>query len=95
MELQRVVPVYGEVTAVQVTEENVLEVAAWINETGQADMVVGEVAKTGLAEHTIDMHTQEGVQRASIGDWVVLDPHGEIYPVLGSVFPRRLKSANA
>ncbi|MGI5159360.1 hypothetical protein [Microbispora sp. CA-102843] len=37
------------------------------------------------------MRTPEGMQRARIGDWVVRDPAGEFFPVLGSVFPRRLE----
>lgn len=90
LDIKKYVPVHAEVDAVQVTPENVAEVVAWINQHGQHEVVVGLAAKVGLSGEHIDMHTKEGVQRARIGDWVVRDGAGECFPVLGSVFPRRL-----
>ncbi|WP_424533655.1 hypothetical protein ACOZ38_25300 [Sphaerisporangium viridialbum] len=93
MDVQRFVPVHGEVEAVQITGENLPEVAAWIQQEGQKNLVVGEAAKVGLSGTCIDIDTHEGFRRAVIGDWVVRDGAGEFYRLRGSVFPRRLKTA--
>lgn len=75
----------------QVTADNVAEVAAWITASGQHALVVGVAAKVGLAGEYIDIETREGMRRAVIGDWVARDSAGEFYPVPGPVFPRRLQ----
>ncbi|WP_433426317.1 hypothetical protein ACQP1V_43290 (plasmid) [Microtetraspora malaysiensis] len=91
LDIKQYEPVHAVVEAVQVTPSNVAEVAGWIGQHGQNAVVVGVPAKVGLSGAYVDIETREGMARAMIGDWVVRDGAGEFYPLLTSVFPRRLQ----
>lgn len=69
-----------EVEAVQITEENCHEVAAWCG--GNVNREVGH------ARFGIDINTLEGVMLGKLGDWIIKGVNGEFYPCKPDIFDK-------
>lgn len=72
-----------EVSAVQVTDQNVNDVAAWCGGTA-----VNMMLPVNPPIHVSEIHikTLEGIMAAQPGDWVIRGIKGEFYPCRGDIF---------
>lgn len=69
------------ITAVQLTNDNLVAVCEWAH--GTSPLMAGTTA-VDLAG--FDVLTDEGVMRATVGDWIIRGIEGEFYPCRDSVF---------
>lgn len=60
------------IEAVQLTPENLAEVADW--------------ASSDVVDDHVVIHTLEGDHRANVGDWVAQGVKGEFYPIRDDIF---------
>ena len=72
-----------EVHAVQVTDQNLADVAQWCGGT-----FVSTMLPVNPPIHVKEIHikTLEGIMAAQPGDWVIQGVKGEFYPCRGDVF---------
>ncbi|MEV0313542.1 hypothetical protein [Nonomuraea fuscirosea] len=77
------------VEVVEVVGGQVEDVVRWINRYSNQRGIVGQTAIRGRAGEYVDIQTPEGMQRASLGDYVLHDGAGEFWPVSKSIFERR------
>lgn len=69
------------IEAVQITQDNLHEVADWCLGT-----VLGKEVEDGVMQWWIAIATREGVMQADVGDWVIKGVEGEHYPCKPSIF---------
>lgn len=70
------------VEAMQLTKENVREVASWVNGAG----VSAGVGDAPYALTLLYIQTLEGIMSAEDGDWIIKGVAGEFYPRKDAIF---------
>lgn len=79
-----------EITALQLTRENVADVEAFINARIQPKKLPGP--GRGITDGLL-IHTLEGDMRASWGDWIIRGIEGEFYPCKPDIFEQTYEPA--
>ncbi len=67
-----------EVEAVQVTAENINELAG--------TEIDGRKIQLGISGNTLGIATLEGYMKAKVTDWIIKGVNGEIYPCKDEIF---------
>lgn len=79
MELKTYVKKPVQIKAVQLTNDNLREVAAWLGKEGNP-------TEPDAPHNFIDIYTLEGAMRAQIGDFIIQGIRGEFYPCKPDIF---------
>lgn len=74
-----------EVEAVQVTKENINELAGM--------EINGKTIQLGISKNTLGIATLEGYMQAKISDWIIKGVNGEIYPCKDEIFRKTYEIA--
>ena len=70
-----------QVEAIRIHKENVSLILEWTTKK-RPIVVVKEEEEVSYVE----VHTDEGVMKASVGDWIIKGIEGEVYPCKNSIF---------
>jgi hypothetical protein len=75
------------IEAMQLTEENYLEVYEWVNNLWTGNKTVTGIVLKEKKEHNgLPIKTLEGTMVASIGDYIIKGVKGEFYPCKPDIF---------
>lgn len=79
-----------EIEAIQLTEDNIIEVFDFLHGANYKETksigVLKEFSKMMLKQGYIEIETLEGIMIANFGDYIIKDVKGEFYPCKPGIF---------